>query len=142
MSLSIKTAGIWKEISSAHIKVGGVWKQVSEGWVKVGGVWKKAWDYLSVLVQVAPQTANPIGGTGNIIYRSDLAAVITGGVSPFTYLWSNTGGGSISSPTDPSPNISATFHESSSDTAEGMVSCTVTDTNGFSASNSSPYTLG
>lgn len=50
MTLHVKDAGVWKEVTIPSVKDAGAWKEVQEGWVKDAGTWKMF--YQNLLVQL------------------------------------------------------------------------------------------
>jgi hypothetical protein len=84
---NVGVGGAWKT-GKPFVGDGGVWKAVQAGYVGVGGVWKQFYTGFSVTVAPNPATWQPDGGSGFEVPLG-LIATVTGGVGPFTYLWTS-----------------------------------------------------
>lgn len=142
MSLNVKVAGAWKDVSTAHVKVGGVWRAVADGWVKVAGVWKQVYSSLAAFI-----TNTPLTGSNVVLFpptpatASVTAILEITGTGPFTYSWHLTGTHSFtSSPTGASFTIS--LQQGSDIATSGAVWCDVTDAYGQTVTtDAEPWSL-
>ncbi len=138
MAYSKRIGGAWRAAAKRWVYLGTVWRPVRRGWIYASGAWRLYFigaDPMSVSIGPTDFTSfqnSTVSGT--------LSSLVTGGLAPFTYVWSVvsfTAGSppSFGSPTSASTSVSQTgVMPSGIEFAQIMV--TVTDSAGQNASAS------
>jgi hypothetical protein len=129
------------------VDVGGVVRNIRR--IRVldadGTTWRTVAYFAEPLsLTIAPNPASGIAESSTITSPT-LTAVVQGGFGPYSYAWTVTAHSSPTPPT-PSSNTLATITATQTGVPEGVVatatlSCTVTDSGGFTASATVPCTF-
>jgi hypothetical protein len=127
-------AGAWREFNRAEIYIGGQWRRLTRAEGYIGGQWRSLATFIQPLtVSISPSQvqgfANPFKPTTQTITTSTAIATPSGGLGPYTYLWS-----AGNSPTLASNSFTATLPGDSELTQNPSV--TVTDALGSTANAS------
>lgn len=141
--MDVFASGAWRTPGRAEVYIGGAWRRVTRAEVYIGGVWRTAVRFTSpMIITVTPTVsgyryaAKPTTAT----VTSDYAQVTpTGGVAPYSYVWTESSGMSISNPAQAFTTFSATVAGNSE--RNGSASVTCTDAVGNTASGNTEISL-
>jgi len=139
MNPDIRAGGSWHTITRGEIYRGGSWRTLTRGEIYKGGAWHALFNFVQPMsVVVSP---NPVTRTGHHspVESVSVTATPTGGASPYTYVWSVTGGITATAPTNAVTTMSAALADGS--TATGTATVIVTDSLGTTATDSTPVSL-
>jgi hypothetical protein len=128
MPLYRNIGGVQKS-TKAYRNISGTWKACSV-WRNIAGVWKQITSLMTASATPTNVGFVKVGGGTSVLTSDATTATPTGGTGPFTYVWSQVGGDSMTINT---PNAaSTTFSKSVPDAAgfTGYFVCTITDSLG------------
>ena len=138
MPLNVVVDGAEKAVNDAYVVIGGVQKRVTKITTIIGGAEKLVQQFADPLsMSITPLTISGGGSfSGPLVVTTDAAtANVTGGLGPYTYVWTVTSGTGITvnSPSMASTTARKTVISGDSDT--GTLQCEVTDAIGQTATD-------
>lgn len=139
--IRIMHAGALRTPTSFRVRIGGTNRLIRSIRIMDEGTLRTVYTIATPLS--AQPSSNPLEGYGaggvrrNV--QATVSAVVTGGLGPYSYAWSSTGPGYLSSTTNASATISAFLNDNQG--VSGTMACTVTDSLGATSSFSLEYML-
>lgn len=136
MPLKVVVGTVEKDVVKMEITKGGVQKRVTRIEAYDGSAWKLVQSFAPPISLAASPPASFAARNAAAVVAvisSPVTAIVTGGVGPYTYLWTQTGGpaASIYTPNNASSQFAMALGPGSSESA--AFTCTVTDSNGLTA---------
>jgi len=139
--IRVRHQGALRSITRLSVRVGGVLRSLKTLKIMDNGSLRT----VAVFVPPISLTISPPEASGFVqspgpttVTSIPASATPTGGTAPYSYAWTRTGSAILNNASAASVTVSETLFESDS---SGLLSCTVTDALGQSASASSSYIL-
>lgn len=85
----VRVGGAWAEADTRRVYQGGAWRTVRKAWVYASGSWRQYFigaDPMSAVV--SPDEIFATSSMSTTVGSTAATAVVTGGLAPFTYVWS------------------------------------------------------
>lgn len=132
--MRIRDGGAWRTIRRARIRTGGQWRGLTRAVIYQGGAWRDAAAFVEPLTLAI--TGNPFGtinGSGTVV-TGTVTATPSGGLGPYTYAWTRTGGAAASIASPASATTTFSLFLNAPDSQSANFQCVVTDALGSTAS--------
>jgi len=148
MSAHVKDSGTWKEAVSIHAKDSGTWKSAVQGYVKDSGTWKLFFDSAASGGALSADVSPGFYFAGdlpvNYTFTVGFDAIVSGGTSPYTYVWTITGsaGATISGAANQQSVTVQLSNSSTPATVAATLTCVVTDDAGASVTVNVSISVG
>ena len=120
-------SGAWRTVRRGEVTIGGAPRLITRVEVYRSGAWYRDARFTSPLTVTAPSVDGTVFSQRGSAYvtSSPSQATPSGGLSPYSYLWSITSGTVTSNtPTSASNTFAATVNFNSTKTATARVTCT------------------
>lgn len=133
-------SGGWRGHDRAEVYAGGAWRRIVRAEAYISGAWRLIARYLDPVSVAVPSAAS--AGISNHLTRPvtlSIAAVPSGGLPPYTYLWTVTGdvgGAATIVGSNAMATVTATMNVPPEQDYSSTLNLTVTDSLGGPASGS------
>lgn len=142
----VEIDGAWHTLSRGEVYVGGAWRTLTRAEYYDGTAWKQVASFvIPMTLSLSPPSQALYGSSHSpvTITSAPITATPTGGLAPFSYLYSITDqlGGTVSLTSTSSASTLASSTVTSGGMVECTVHCVVTDSLGTTASADAPLTF-
>lgn len=131
-----REGGTWRTLRRGRTRTGGQWRNLTRAVAYQGGAWRNAANFVEPPTLAI--TGTPFGiinGSGTVV-TGIVTATPSGGLGPYTYAWTRTGGAAASIASPASASTTFNLFLNAPDSQSATFQCVVTDALGSTASAS------
>lgn len=150
MGMKVRKGGVWRDIVSAKVFADGVWRELVQIKVYKTSAWRTVANFTAPVggggggggTLALSLNSTTISGSGSlsVIHSNPIVCTPSGGLTPYTYVWSIVSHDGIATYSIVTPGLASTRVNASGQaagtTGECIVHCVVTDALGTTATSS------